>query len=140
MMEILSKRVRFSVLIIYQWLPRGFFLEFKGLRQGDPLSPLLFLLMMEILSKMLRRVEEEGCIKGFRVGSEGEGGLSISHLLYANDTILFCDAELEHLMYIRLILTCFQAITGLKINMAKSKMVPIGEVHNLPVLADKIGD
>ena len=96
--------------------------------------------MMEILSKMLRRVEEEGCIKGFRVGSEGEGGLSISHLLYANDTILFCDADLEHLMYIRLILTCFQAITGLKINMAKSEMVPIGEVHNLPVLADKIGD
>jgi hypothetical protein len=62
--------------------------------------------------------------------------LSILHLLFADDTILFCDVDPEKLMYIRLILTCFEEVTGLKVNMAKSKMIPIGEVQNLPNLAD----
>ena len=100
------------------------------------LSSLLFLLKMEILSRMLRRAEEEGCSKGFRVGSVGEGGLSILHLLFADDTILFCDVDPEKLMYIHLILTCFEEVTGLKVNMAKSEMIPIGEMQNLPNLAD----
>ena len=91
---------------------------------------------MEILSRMLKRVEEEGFIKGFSVGAAGLDGLSVSHLLYADDTILFCDNDPEKLVHIRLVLTCFEAVTGLKVNMSKSEMVPIGEVSNLPVLAD----
>ena len=61
----------------------------------------------------------------------GRGDLShvsISHLLYADDTFLFCDAHPEQLLYIHKILTCFEAVTGLKVNMTKSEMVPIGEV------------
>jgi hypothetical protein len=116
--------VHFSVLI--NGSPEGFFDSSRGLRQGDPLSPFLFLLLMEILSRMLKRVKEEGFIKGFSVGADGLGGLSISHLLYADDTILFCDTDMEQLMHIRLVLTCFEAVTGLKVNMSKSEMVPIG--------------
>jgi hypothetical protein len=92
--------------------------------------------MMDILSRMLRKAEEEGCIKGFRVGSAGEGGLSITHLLFADDTVLFCDADPEQLMYIRLIFTCFEVVSSLIVNMTKGEMVPIGEVQNLPVLVD----
>ena len=126
--------VCFSVII--NGSPEGFFDSSRGLRQEDPLSPLLFLLLMEILSRMLKRVKEEGFIKGFSVGAAGLDGLSVSHLLYVDDTILFCDNDLEKLVHIRLVLTCFEAVTGLKVNMSKSEMVPIGEVSNLPVLAD----
>ncbi len=62
--------------------------------------------------------------------------MEVSHLLYADDTILFCDACLEQVTYLRRVLTCFEAVTGLRVNMSKSKMVPIGEVTNLSYLAD----
>uniref|UniRef100_A0A2N9HCX4 Reverse transcriptase domain-containing protein n=1 Tax=Fagus sylvatica TaxID=28930 RepID=A0A2N9HCX4_FAGSY len=108
------------------------------LSKGDPLSPLLFLLVMEILSRMLRKVEEEGLIRGFRAGSNAAEGLCISHLLYADDTILFCDADLDQLVYVRMVLTCFEAVTGLRVNMAKSEMVPVGEVQNIAELAESL--
>ena len=99
--------IRFSVLV--NGSPTGFFSSSRGLRQGDPLSPLLFLLVMEVLSRMLRKVEFGGFISGFTIGSE----VSISHLLFADDSILFCDADPQQLMYIRLALTFFEAVTGL---------------------------
>ena len=55
--------VRFSVIV--NGSLTGFFDSSRGLRQGDPLSPLLFLLIMEVLSCMLRRLVERGFIKGF---------------------------------------------------------------------------
>uniref|UniRef100_A0A2N9GXU6 Reverse transcriptase domain-containing protein n=1 Tax=Fagus sylvatica TaxID=28930 RepID=A0A2N9GXU6_FAGSY len=128
--------VQFSVLV--NGSPEGFFSCSRGLRQGDPLSPLLFLLVMEVLSRMLRKVEEEGLIRGFRAGSNAAEGLCISHLLYADDTILFCDADLDQLVYVRMVLTCFEAVTGLRVNMAKSEMVPVGEVQNIAELADSL--
>ena len=63
-------------------------------------------------------------------------GVRISHLLFANDTILFCDASRERLLSIRLALSCFQAFTGLNVNVGKSEIVLVGEVNNLDVLAN----
>jgi hypothetical protein len=126
--------VRFSVIV--NGSPTGFFYSSRGLRQGDPLSPLLFLLIMEVLSRMLRRSVERGFIKGFQVGRDLHSSVCVSHLLYADDTILFCDANPEQLLYIRMVLTCFEAVTGLKVNMSKSEMVPIGEVHNMSAMAE----
>ena len=62
-------------------------------------------------------------------------GVQISHLLFANDTILFCDASREQLLSIRLAMSCFQAFTGLKVNVGKVEIVPVGEVNNLIELA-----
>jgi hypothetical protein len=72
----------------------GFFNSSRGIRQGDLLSPLLFLLVMEILSKMLQRAMNMGLILGFRVSGTHGRILDISHLS-TDDTIVFCDASPE---------------------------------------------
>ena len=77
-----------------------------------------------------------GFIRGFKVGPEERTGLAISHLLYVDDTILFCDANREQLLYIQLVLTCFEAITRLKVNLGKSEMVPVGNVGIVGDLAE----
>jgi hypothetical protein len=128
--------VQFSVVI--NGSPEGFFTSSRVLRQGDPLSPLLFLLVMEVLSRMLMKVESEGLIRGFSAGNNGSNGLRISHLLYADDTILFCDADMSQLLYVRMVLNCFEAAIGIWVNMSKSEMVPVGEVQNLSDLAESL--
>uniref|UniRef100_A0A2N9H4Z9 Reverse transcriptase domain-containing protein n=1 Tax=Fagus sylvatica TaxID=28930 RepID=A0A2N9H4Z9_FAGSY len=133
-MKACTSTVRFSVIV--NGSPTGFFDCSRGLRQGDPLSPLLFLLIMEVLSRMLQRSVERGFIKGFQVGRDAQSTVSVSHLLYADDTILFIEAHPEQLLYTRMALTCFEAVTGLKVNMSKSEMVPVGEVAGLSALAD----
>ena len=83
--------VCFSMLI--NGSPAGFFGSSRGLRQVDPLSPLLFLFVMEVLSRLLRRTKEGDFLRGFQASPNARGSLHISHLLFADDTILFCDAS-----------------------------------------------
>ena len=59
--------------------------------------------------------------------------------MFADTTILFCDANEEQILHVRMLLLCFQAVTGLKVNALKSEMVPIGEVPNIHVLAEILG-
>ena len=72
-----------------------------------------------------------GLFRGFRADGRWGGGVCVSHLLFADDTILFCDADEEQILHVRMLLLCFQAVTGLKVNVLKSEMVPIGEVPNV---------
>ncbi|RVW39285.1 AUGMIN subunit 5 [Vitis vinifera] len=76
--------------------PAGFFPSSKGLRQGDPLSPYLFIMGMEVLSALLRRAVEGGCITGCRMQ---------------------------------------RAASGLRINLAKSEIIPVGEVDEILEMA-----
>ena len=99
----------------------------------------LFLKMMEVFSKMMKRAEGAGLLRGFRAAGRQGGGVGVSHLLFADDTILFCDANEEQILHVWMLLLCFQAVTGLKVNVLKSEMVPIGEVPNVFVLAEILG-
>ena len=90
---------------------------------------------MEVLSRILRKTESN-LYRDFHVGAVNSVGVRISHLLFADDTILFCDASREQLLSIRLALSCFPAFMGLKVNFGKSEIVPIGDVNNLEVLSN----
>ena len=129
--------VRFLVLV--NGSPTGFFSSSRGLRQGDPLSPLFFLLVMEALSRLLERVTEGGFITGYSVGNSDSHALSISHLLFADDTLIMCGATPDQLWHLRGVFIWFQAVSGLKINMGKSELVPIGQVPNVVELANILG-
>lgn len=126
--------VCFSVLL--NGFPIGIFGSSCCLRQGDPLSPLLFLLIMEVLSWIMKKTKDSGLLRGFHVGPINSIGVRISNLLFADDTILFFDASREQSLSIRLALTCFQAFTGLKVNVGKSEIVSVGEVGNIGALAN----
>ena len=84
--------------------PCGFFGSTRGLRQGDPLSPLLFVLVMDALSRMLDKAVLEGRLSGFSVGNLEGRSLAVSHLLFGDDTLIFCEANLDHILILRLIL------------------------------------
>ena len=85
--------VEFSVL--FNGSPADFFGSSRGLRQGDLLSPMLFLVMMEVFNKMMKRAKGAGLLRGFRADGRRGGGVCVLHLLFADDTILLCDADEE---------------------------------------------
>jgi hypothetical protein len=91
--------VRFSVLI--NGTPCGFFPSSKGLRQGDSLSPLLFVLVMEALSRLMDRVVARGYLEGFSMDNSNVSDLKVSHMLFSDDTLVFCGAARDQLYHLK---------------------------------------
>ena len=120
-------------------VPAGFFPSSKGLRQGDPPSPYLFVMGMEVLSTLIRRAVEGGFLSGCRIRGGGRQPVHISHLLFADDTIVFCEARKEHLTHLSWILFWFEAASGLRINLDKSEIIPVGEVEEMEEMAAELG-
>ena len=90
---------------------------------------------MEVLSCLLGRVREGGYLFGFKVlGRNGEG-LEISHLLFVDDILIFCETTFSQMTYLSWLLMWFEAILSLKINLDKSELIPIGKVSNVMKLA-----
>jgi hypothetical protein len=129
--------VRFSVLV--NGSPCGYFGSSRGVRQSDPLSPFLFDLVMEAFSRMLGAITSRGWISGFSVGSCDQSRIVVSHLLFADDTLVFCGADASQIRHIGALLVCFEAVSGLKINLPKSALIPVGLVDNVDHLAELLG-
>ena len=70
------------------------------LYQGDPLSPYLFVIAMEVFSCLLRRAISGGFLSGWRVRGRSGKGILISHLLFADDTLVFCEESLDQMTYL----------------------------------------
>ena len=128
-----------SFSVLFNGSPTGFFPSSKGLRQGDPLSPYLFVIGMEAISCLINRAVEGNYFAGSRIAVGRGEDMVISHLLYADDTLIFCQANKEQLKYLSWILMWFEALSGLKINLNKSEVIPIGIVDNVEELASELG-
>lgn len=59
----------------------------------------------------------------------------VSHILYADDTLLFCDADPTQVGYLWCVLLCFEAVSNLKLNLGKSEIIPVGAVDDIGALA-----
>jgi hypothetical protein len=99
----------------------------KGLRQGDPLSPMLFNIVADMLAILIEHAKSDGQIEGV-IPHLVDGGLSI--LQYADDTILFMEHDLEKARNLKLILAAFEQLSGLKINFHKSELFCFGEAQD----------
>jgi hypothetical protein len=109
------KTVSYSILI--NGKPYGNILPSRGLRQGDPLSPYFFLLCAEGLSTIISRVEREARLTGLPIT---RGGTRLSHLFFADDSLLFCKAKLEEWHQVREALQIYEMASGQKLNSGKT--------------------
>jgi retron-type reverse transcriptase len=99
----------------------------KEVRQGDPLSPILFNIVVDMLEILIKRAKEEGQIIGV-IPHLVDDGLLI--LKYADDTILFMEHDIDKAKSMKLLLSVFKQLSGLKINFHKSKIFCFGQVKD----------
>ena len=116
MMECISS-VQYRVLLNGQ--PRGFIIPQWGLRQGDPLSPYLFILCTEALIANIKKAEHGQELTGMKVARACP---SISHLLFADDSLFFCKAQRDECQTILKILKEYEMVSGQLINFDKSSI------------------
>ena len=97
--------------------PRGQIVPTRGLHQGDPLSPYLFLLCADGLSALIKNAVSEGCMEGISVCRRGP---SISHLFFADDSIIFYKASMEECDALQRILKVYELASRQQLNSAKT--------------------
>ncbi|KAL9679837.1 hypothetical protein QQ045_017708 [Rhodiola kirilowii] len=91
----------------------------RGLRQGDPLSPYLFIMCSEWLSREIKRKSEEGVLKGISVV---RGAPKITHLFFADDCMVYLRANVNDFAAIKSTLEEYEALAGQRVNYAKSEV------------------
>jgi hypothetical protein len=110
--------------------PGSFFNTHRGLRQGDPLSPLLFNLVSDALATMLEKAKAANQIRGL-IPHLVEGGLT--YLQYADDTIIFLSLDEQTILNAKFLLYCFEDMSELKNNYQKSEVFVMGGIFNCNV-------
>lgn len=88
-------------------------------------------MVSRVLSRMIKKAKMR-FISGFRIRVRD---VTISHLQFVDDTTIFCNADVQQLGYLRCLLRCFEAVSGLKINLAKSDLFQVGEECDIESLA-----
>jgi hypothetical protein len=105
----------FSVLI--NGVPTGKITPSRGIRQGDLISPYLFLLCAEALSSMLSYVDQRGTLRGAPTSKKGP---RLNHLFFADDSLLFCRADNFYWNRLSAILKTYEKASGQKLNTSKT--------------------
>ena len=116
--------VSYSVLLNGQ--PVGNIKPTRGLRQGDPLSPYLFLLCAMGLQGLIKKAETNDDIRGVSICRNGP---RVSHLFFANDSVLFCRAKVEECQRVLELLSVYEKGSGQKINREKTNIFFSANTH-----------
>ena len=119
----------FSVLI--NGAAKGLIQPQSVLRQGCPLSPYLFILCVELFSNLLMQAETKQLIHGLKFS----GDLSISHLLFADDSLIFTRATTEDYTHLKALFDCYATASDQIFNYEKSSMFFSGQVQSSQVAA-----
>nr|GFC90166.1 RNA-directed DNA polymerase, eukaryota [Tanacetum cinerariifolium] len=110
------------VSILVNGSPTKEFQFLRGLKQGDPLAPYLFIIIMESLHLSFSSVIEAGIFTGIKIDSS----TTLSHLFYADDAVFFGEWSRGNLTGIMHTLRCFSLLSGLSINLKKSQLLGVG--------------
>ncbi|GKC23824.1 RNA-directed DNA polymerase, eukaryota, reverse transcriptase zinc-binding domain protein [Tanacetum coccineum] len=94
---------------------------FKGLKQGDPLSSFIFILVMKSLHISFKRVVDAGMFNGIVLNSV----MHLSHMFYADDAVFMGQWSTKNIDTIIYVLKCFHRASGLSINLSKSKLLGV---------------
>ncbi|XP_016185821.1 uncharacterized protein LOC107627507 [Arachis ipaensis] len=113
---------RHSISVLVNGSPSKPFKMERGLRQSNPLSPFLFVLVVDVLNRMIEEAVRNGQILSLLVGRDN---IELSHLQFADDTILFCPSEEETVRNYKRLLRCSEIMSGLSINFEKSNLIPV---------------
>ena len=111
------KTVIYSILVNGE--PKGLIHPSRGLRQGDPLSPFLFLLCTEGLYGLIKKATSNGDINGFRLCKQGP---KLTHLFFADDILLFCRVNSTECSKVMDLLSLYEDVSGQKINRDKTTL------------------
>jgi len=95
----------------------------RGLRQGDPLSPFLFLLAAEGFNVLMKSLSDNNLFIGYMVGSTEP--VTVSHLQFADDTLILGKKSWANIRAMRAVLVLFEKMFGLKVNFNKSQLVGV---------------
>lgn len=105
-----------SFVIGFNGSVQGYFRSTRGLRQGDPLSPYLFVMAMNCLSILLNKGASEGSFGYHYYFKESK----LTHLCFADDLLIFCDGSLQSVKSVLEILNQFALVSGLTVNISKT--------------------
>lgn len=94
----------------------------QGVRQGDPLSPYLFIVAMEGLNVAMNLTCEKGLLSRIKVPN---CGLSVLHLFYADDALCVGEWSKENIKTLARILRCFHMVSGLNVNFSMSRLLAL---------------
>lgn len=117
--------VSFSILM--NGTSSGMIRPERGIRQGDPLSPDLFILYGEVLSHLFNKAASNNKLKGMKISITGS---TVNHLLFADDALFFCHAHPRSCKTVMKLLKEYETVSGQAVNLRKSAITFGAKVHD----------
>jgi len=108
-----------TVSVLVNGSPTKKFKPTRGLRQGDPMAPFLFLIVAQGLAGLVKQATRKNLLSGIKVWDKK---VEVNLLQFADDTLFVCESNVQNIMSIKAILRCFELSSGLRVNFFKSKI------------------